>query len=131
MANLTSTTVQISDNIAHVLLRRDGFDTHDRLQHNRASLPSRFFESKTASHLECDFRAVHFVVSAVDDLYLNIHHWITTKNARLRRLDDPIFDCTNVFSGDCSTNDLVLNHDAATLLTRLNGNDGVAILTAT
>src|ERR1039457_1931135 len=113
MTDLPATAVEVTDHVTHVFLGRDGFDVHDRLQHDRACLARGFLESEAACHLERDFRAVHFMKGAVDDLDLDIHHRIATQYTGLRGFDDSVFDRANKFPRDRAAHDFVLDHDAA------------------
>src|ERR1017187_984618 len=131
VTDLATSAIEVTDNVTHVFLGGDGFNVHDRLQHDRTRLTSRFLEGKAASHLESNFRAIHFVVGAVDDLDLNIHHRVTAQDTGLRSFDNTVFDRTNVFPWDRTADNFVLHHNAAALFARLNSNDRVAVLTAT
>src|SRR5215469_10243703 len=63
---LTATAVQVAYDVAHILLWRDYFDAHNRLEEFRASLHNAFLEGSAGCNLEGEHARVYVVMGSVD-----------------------------------------------------------------
>src|SRR5690606_1907349 len=71
--DLSTTRVEVADDVAHVIVWRDNFNLHDRLEDLRACFTHGFTEACTTSDFEGQNRGVHVVVRAVDQSHLNVN----------------------------------------------------------
>src|SRR5258706_1073028 len=65
---------QVAYDVAHFLLGRFHFDSHNRLEQHRVGLTHAVLESENRGHLECVLVRVHLVVRPVVERDLDIHH---------------------------------------------------------
>src|SRR5205814_2004232 len=73
----------------------------------------------------------HFVEAAVRDENLDVHHWVAREHAALNGLFDAVNGRVDVFFGNRPADDFAFDLDAFAALVGLDGDAGVAVLTAT
>ena len=123
--------IDITKEIALILVGRRHFNLHDRLENDRTSFLDRFFEGKDASHLESELVGIDFVERAVNDLRLDVDHLVTCIHAAANGFFDAIDDRRHIFLRDRTANNLVDNLDTFALFIGLNRDARVTVLTTT
>src|SRR5919106_2800108 len=122
--------VEITHDVAEILLGGHDLDGHDRLEQLRLSPLHRVLESHRASDLEGHLARVDVVVRAVDELDADVYDRIAGQDARLHRLLDAEVDGGDVLARDLPADDLVEELVPLARLGRLHVDDGVAVLAA-
>src|SRR5205823_5982991 len=70
--DLAAPAVQVADHIAHIVLRRDDLDPHDRFKQLWRRLQYAFLEGGPGGDLEGQHAGVDIVIGTVDQLGLQI-----------------------------------------------------------
>ena len=81
--NLATAGIQITDDVAHILVGYDNAHLHDGLQQDGIRLTHSLFEGHGAGDLKGHFGGVHLVVRTIVQRDLHIHHGIAGQHARL------------------------------------------------
>src|ERR1035438_4596372 len=127
--DLAAPTVQVADDLTHVVVRRPDLDGHHRLEQHGIGSPGRLLEGHRTGDLESELGRVHLVVGAVGESDLHIHHRISSQHAELGRLLAPGIHRRDVLPGDTATMDLVLELVAAAVAAgRLQVDDDPRVL---
>src|SRR6478672_7025337 len=71
------------------------------------------------------------MVGAVDQLRLDVDHWIAREDAAFQRLAHSLFRRLDEFTRNHAADDLVLEDETFALLRRLDVDDHMAVLTLT
>src|SRR5689334_1460074 len=129
--NCTTTTAQVTANVALIFFRRDVFDLHHRLEQNRFGGAEAVLHGKDRSHLERELVRIDFVETSEHDIALNIDNGITAEDAIQHRFFDAFFARRDVFAWNNSAHDFVLKDQPFAALGRAKINFNVAVLTAT
>src|SRR5919109_4319578 len=123
-------SIEISHDVAEVLLRGHDLDGHDRLEELRLRPLHRVLERHRPGDLEGHLARVDLVVRAVDELDDDVHDRVAGEDPRLHRLLDPEVDGRDVLARDAAAGDLVDELVALARLGRLEVDDRVAELAA-
>ena len=100
-------TIEVGNDVAHVLLGSDDFDLHDGLgQHGAGPLHS-VLERHAAGDLESNFRRIHIVVGAVVQRRLNTFDLVSGERAALHRLANALLDALDVLARNGAADNLV------------------------
>ena len=105
--DLTPPGGQVADHVAHVVLRGDHLDGHDRLQEHRAGLAGGVLHGHGAGDLEGHLGGVDVVVGAVDQGDPDVDGRVAGQHARGERLLDAGVDRGDVLLRDHAAGDLV------------------------
>src|SRR5690606_3510010 len=84
--NQTTTTVQVTHHVTHVVLRRYHFDLHDRLKHYGTALLGQLLGRHRGSYLERHLVGVDIVVGTIENGRLQADQRIAGNNAVLHLL---------------------------------------------
>ena len=130
---MTTTRVQVANNVAHVLFGGTHLNVHQRFQQDRVSALSAFLEDHRTSDLERHFRGVDIVVGAVDQGCFHADHRVTSQNAKLHSVLNTSVDRRNVLARHATTGHLILKlvQFLAIQRQRLEGNLHLRELTGT
>src|SRR5438094_4015345 len=123
-------SVDVADDLAHVLLRGHDLERHDGLEDDRRRFAHRLLEGHRARDLERDLRRIDLVVRAVDDGRLDVDDGVAGEHARLHRLLDALLDGGDVLARDDAALGAVHELEAATRRQRLEPQHDVAVLSA-
>src|SRR5260370_6917532 len=104
---MTAARIEIAEDFAHIFLRHDDLDPHDRLEEHGMGLAAGFFERQRSGNFEGHFRAIHVVIAAVGQNHGDIHHLVASDHAILHRLPHTPFYGSATFLGDRPSYDLV------------------------
>src|SRR5690606_1460887 len=126
--DLAAALVQVTDDVAHVLVGRDDLDLEDRLEQHGVGHGRDLLERHAARDLEGDVARVHGVVGAVEALGLEVDHRVAGEDALLRRLLDPLVHRRDELAGDHAADDRVRDHVAGPARQRLQADVAVAVL---
>ena len=77
--DLTTTLVEVTDDITHVFLRRIYLQVHDRLEQDRASLSRCILEGLDSADFEGKLVGVHGVERTVEERYLQLIHSVASE----------------------------------------------------
>src|SRR5262249_10539166 len=121
------TTVQITDDVAEILVRRHDLDGHDGLEELRLGALHALLEGHRAGDLERALARVDLVVRAVDQLDLDVDHRVAGDDARAHRFLDALVDSGDVLLGHAAADDLV-DELVALGRVRVEVDDDVAVL---
>src|SRR3954466_8810302 len=116
--------VEVADDVAHVVLRGDDLDGHQRLEQGRVGLARGLLEDHRAGDLESHLRRVDLVVLAVDEGGLDAHQRVAGQDAVLHRVLDALVDRGDVLPRDATTGDAVLELVGRTVAGHLERLDG-------
>src|SRR5213075_2698120 len=130
-ADPAATRRQIAEHITHVLIGRDDFDFHDRLEDDRARSPRSFLDRHRCRDLERHFAGVDVVVGAVHQLGLHVDHRVASQHTTLESFAHALLRRLDEFTRNGSADDLVLEDEPFTLLRRLDVDHHVTVLTLT
>ena len=72
---LSAATVEVTHDIALILVGSGVFHLHDRLKRDCVGLFKAVFTGEDRRHLESEFVGVHVVVTSVDDVDFDIDDW--------------------------------------------------------
>src|SRR5205807_1004411 len=100
----------------HVFLGHHDFDTHHRLEQNRLGLSASFLDTNGGADFERHFRRIHFVVVAIVDRDLHVHHGIAGQNAAFERLADTLFDGGYELPRNIATANFILELETLTVI---------------
>src|SRR5436853_31103 len=125
-----TTPAEIAADVALILVRRDVFDFHDRLEQNRLALLEPVFHGEDGRHLKREFAGINFVERAVNDVHFNINDGITAEYAIEHRFLDAFFDGRNVFARNDTADDFVLDDQTFAALGWAHVHFHVSILAA-
>src|SRR5690606_18946018 len=103
----TTTTVEISNNITHVDLRRYHFYLHNWLKQNSTTLLGQFLGCHRSSDFKRHFVRVNIMVRTIIDGSLQTQQRITGKNTVLHLLSNTFLNSRNIFFRYHTTHDLV------------------------
>src|SRR5581483_2285831 len=103
---------------------------HYRLKNHRAGLACRFFKGHRTSNLECHFVRIDFVIAAVVQRGLHVHHRIAGENAAFHGFLHALIDRLDVFLGYDAADDIVYELVSLARLVRLQADLHVTILAA-
>src|SRR5918994_4643994 len=122
--------VQVADDVAHVVLRRDHLDGEHRLEEHGVGSAGRLLERHRTGDLERELGGVHLVVGPVAERHLDVDQRVTGDDTELHRLLDALVDGGDVLARDASTGDGVDELVAAVTLTagRLDVDDDLGEL---
>ena len=130
--DVAAPTVEIPDDVTHVLIGSPDLDRHDRLEQHRVGLRCRLLEGHRARDLEGELRGVHLVVGTVGERDLQVDHRVASQHAELGRLLAPRVDRGDVLARDPAAGHLVLELVTATVAAgRLQVDDHPAELAGT
>ena len=115
-----STAGQVAHHVAHVVLRGHDLDGHDRLEQDRIGHLSGLAERHLAGDLERHFAGVDVVVLTVHQADLHVHRGVSRQNAVVEGRLDALVRRLDVFAGNASTGDLVLEDVAVAHAARLH-----------
>src|SRR6476619_500545 len=113
--DLATAGVDVTDDVAHVVLGRTDLDGHHRLEQDRVRLPDGLLEHHRAGDLERHLRGVDVVVGAVVERRADTHERVAGEHAVLHGVLD-----TSVHRRDVLTRDTA-NGDAVGELARATG----------
>src|SRR4051794_36562011 len=116
--------VEVADDVAHVVLRGDDLDGHQRLEQGRVGLARGLLEDHRAGDLESHLRRVDLVVLAVEEGGLDTHQRVAGQDAVLHRVLDALVDRGDVLPRDATTGDGVLELVGRTVAGDLERLDG-------
>jgi len=105
--DLTTTGVQVTDNITQVIIWSDNGYFHDRLEQYWVAFSHSFFERHRTSDLKCHFRRVDFMVRTIVQLNFNVNYWVSSNNTSGHCALDTSVNCWDVFLRNCTTNNIV------------------------
>ena len=126
--NDATASVEITDDITHVILRRYRLDLHDRLEKNRCSFRGTLFESHRAGDLERNLTRVDIMMRTVVQRHLYIDHRVPGNYAIRHLLLDAFIHGIDVLARHHSANDGVVELVASSRLSWLDTQPNVAIL---
>src|SRR5699024_448081 len=93
----TSTTgVDITDNITHVVFRCGNFDLHDRLKQYRCGFLHSFLERQRTSDVECHLRRVDLMIRTIVYVCMNAYYRESAKDTSSHSLFDTLADCRDI-----------------------------------
>ena len=130
---LTTTFVQVTDDVTHALFRCYHLDLHDRLHQLRFSLSRSLFERHLCSDLEGQLVRVYRVEATVEQRYLQAIQRITGEHTVLHSDLEALLYTRDVLLRHVTTLDNVfeLKTTREVSVCRLNANDDVSELTTT
>src|SRR5581483_4932496 len=99
-------------------------------QNDRAGLARSFLEGHRAGDLECHFVGIDFVVAAVVERSLDVHHGIAGQYTAFHGFLHTLVDRLDVFLGNDAADDVVDELVTLARLVRLETNLGMAVLPA-
>src|SRR6185312_3800359 len=129
--DLSAPAIEVTDDIARVLLRRDDLDFHDRLEEHRLGAPEAFLETHGAGDFERHLARVDVVIRAVDQSDLDVHDRLAGDDAGLTGLLDALVDCRDVLLRDRAADDAVDEGVTLAYLVGLQLQPDMTILTTT
>src|SRR5438477_6760411 len=97
--------IQIADDVALIFFRGDVLHFHDRLEQDWFALLETIFYCKNRRHFESQFVGIDFVVTAVNDIDLDIDDGITTEDTVEHSLFNPFLHRGDVLARDHATHD--------------------------
>src|SRR5262245_1496782 len=96
--DVATTSVQVTDHVAHVVVGRGHLDRHHRLQQHRLGLAGGLLERHRTRDLERELGRVDVVVLAVLQRDLDVDHGVAGKHAELHRLLGALVDRRDVLA---------------------------------
>src|SRR5690606_38026187 len=120
--------VDITDDIAQILLRRDHLHTHQRLQQHGPGLRSRGFQGLGRCDLKGNLRRVNLVEAAVHQFLQRGHHGVAGQHAASQAFLDAALYGGDEVLGDDAAHDRALEFEGLTPLLGLHVDDHVAVL---
>src|SRR6478735_1849452 len=105
--DLATTGVDVTDDLAHVVLGRTDLDGHHRLEQDRVRLPDGLLEHHRAGDLERHLRGVDVVVGAVVERRTDTHERVAGEHAVLHGVLDTSVHRRDVLTRDTATRDAV------------------------
>src|SRR5690606_4944298 len=130
--NQTTTTVQVTHHVAHVVLRCHNLDLHDRLKQYRTALLGQLLGGHGSRDLERHLVGVDVVVRTIEHSGFQAEQRIAGENTVLHLLFDALLDSRNVFLRNHTTDNLVLELQAfRTLIGRLEADPAMTKLATT
>src|SRR2546421_9462923 len=96
--HLTTSPVQVADNVALIFLRGDVFYFHDRLEQDRFALPEAVLHREDRRHFECELVRVDFMETSENNVRLNIDNWVAPKHTIEHCFFDAFLDRRDVFA---------------------------------
>jgi hypothetical protein len=126
--DVAAAAVEVADDVAHVLLRDDDLDLHDRLDDDRAAAVDGILQRQRARDLERHLVRVDVVLRAVDDGHLEVDDRVAGDHAVLHRFLHAGLDRLRPLLAQALALDLPLELEAGTTLQRLEVGDDVAVL---
>ena len=118
--DLTTAGVQVTDDIAQILIGNDDGDLHDGLGDDRISLAHSILEGHRTCNGEGHLRGVNLMIRAIIQGDLDVNDRIACQNTGLHSTLDTVVDSRDVFLRDSAANDGV---DELIALARLVGLD--------
>src|SRR5690606_20187309 len=103
----TTTTVQVTSNITHVLLWSNYFYFHDWFQQNRLSLASSFAETLFSTKLERHRVGVNRVEATVEYTNLHVIYWIVGQHTGSHSRLETFLNRRYKFTRNSTTEDIV------------------------
>src|SRR5918994_4137058 len=94
--------VQVADDVAHVVLRRDHLDGEHRLEEHGVGSAGRLLERHRTGDLERELGGVHLVVGPVAGRPLDVDQRVTGDDTELHRLLDALVAGGDVLAGDAA-----------------------------
>mmetsp|Transcript_536 Transcript_536/g.1424 ORF Transcript_536/g.1424 Transcript_536/m.1424 type:complete len:318 (+) Transcript_536:2218-3171(+) len=128
LGNHAPSAVQISDDVAQVVLGRDDRHVHDRLQQLRAALRHGLAERLAGGDLERQDARIDVVVAAVDQRGLDVHNRESGQGSGAHHVLETLENTRNIFLRHNTSLDLGDELEATARLTRLEANRHVAKL---
>src|SRR6266852_585607 len=129
--DLAAARGQVAEDLAHELLGHDDLHLHDRLEQRWLALLHAVLGRHRPGDGEGHLVGVDFVVGAVDQRRLDVHHREARQHAAVERLDDAFLDRGVILLRDRAADDLVDELEALARLIRLDIDLGMAVLAAT
>src|SRR5699024_6546115 len=126
--DLAAASVQVTDNIAHILIGNDDRNLHDRLENDGIRLPHCLLEGHRTGDLKRHFRGVDLVIRTVEQRDLDGYDGITREHAGLHSTLNTLIDRSDELLGNRAANNRVDELVARTGLVGLNGDLDVTIL---
>src|SRR6476661_1381776 len=105
--DLATAGVDVTDDLAHVVLGRTDLDGHHRLEQDRVRLPDGLLEHHRAGDLERHLRGVDVVVGAVVERRTDTHERVAGEHAVLHGVLDTGVHRRDVLTRDTATGDTV------------------------
>src|SRR6478735_7776487 len=129
--DLATAGVDVTDDVAHVVLGRTHLDGHHRLEEHGVGLADGLLEHHRAGDLERHLRGVDVVVGAVQQDGPDAHQRVAGEDTELHGVLDAVVDAGDVLARDPATGDLVLELVQLTLVgvQRLEGHLHLRVLT--
>src|SRR5690554_3379502 len=106
--DLTTTGVQVTDDITHVFLRGADLDSHQRLEQHGVGLADRFLECHRAGELERHLRRVDVVRCAIEQDALDADQRVAREDADRHGGLHALVDRRDVLARNATTGDLGL-----------------------
>ena len=126
--DLAAPPVQVAVDRAEVILGRRHFDFHDRLEQDRTGLLVGVLERHRGRDLEGHFRRVDVVIRTVVERRLEVEYRVAGQRAGLARFANALLDRLDVFLGNGTADDFVLEDVAGAGRQRLETDPHVAVL---
>ena len=126
--DLSTTGVQVADNVAHVLLGNDNGNLHDRLHNNGACLSHSFLECHRTGNLKCHFGGVDLVVRTIIQGYLYVNNGIASHDTGQHSALDTLVNRLDKFLGDSTAGNSVDKLVSLTGLVGLKNDLNVTVL---
>src|SRR2546421_3514443 len=129
--NAATAGVQVADDHAHKLFRHHHLDRHDGFQQYRRGFARRLFEAHGSRNLKGHFVGINFVIAAVVEFDLDVHHFVAGEHPAFHGLLDALLDGLEVFPRHRTTSNLVDKLEAFSHLVGIDTQLHVAVVTAT
>src|SRR5262245_37105640 len=129
-ADAPAAPVDVADDVADEVVRRDHLEAHDGLEDHGGCLGHRLLERHRAGDLERHLRRVDLVIGAEGDRGLHVHHGVAGEDAGLHCLLHALLDRRDVLARDDPAFRPVDEGEPFTRLRRLDLQDDVAVLAA-
>src|SRR5690606_8773310 len=102
-----ATTVQVANNVTHVVFRGNNLNLHDRLKKGRIRFEGAFLHRHGTSDFERHLVGVNVVIGTIVQRRFDTQQRIAGQTAVLHLLFDTLLNSRDVFLGNHTTNDLV------------------------
>ena len=103
--NIATPAVQIADDVAHIFIRSDNFDAHNRLKQFRAGFCSAFAESRARRYFKGHNRRIDVMAIAIIQRHLHIGHREACQHAGIRSAHQALLDTGDKFARHIAAND--------------------------
>ena len=106
--------------VAHIFLRHQNLDLHDRLQQGRIGPTASVLKSHRRGNLEGHFIGVYVVIRTINHSHADVTHGVTGQHTCLHPLANTLFNGWNIFPGYRSTHDFIDEFKPLARLARLH-----------